>query len=90
VRREAVNNGDAAETLQSYSARLVLFELSYRRRTRLLASTALLALVYLIAQSAQVQDIELRKWSDTLVGVNFLIFGYAYTRGGISLGLAAG
>jgi hypothetical protein len=56
-----------------------------RRHSRLLASAALFALVYLVAASAaQAQDIEPRKWSDTPVGVNFLIFGYAYTQGGIA------
>ena len=52
---------------------------------RLLASVALVALVYLVAASAaHAQDIEPRKWSNTPVGVNFLILGYAYTQGGIS------
>jgi hypothetical protein len=64
--------------------RLVLFEVSRRHRTRLLASAALLALLCLAAISAQAQEIEPRKWSDTPVGVNFLILGYAYTQGGIA------
>lgn len=56
-----------------------------RRCTRLPASAALFALVYLVAASVvRAQDIEPRKWSDTPVGVNFLIFGYAYTQGGIA------
>jgi hypothetical protein len=56
-----------------------------RRHARLLASAALFALAYLVAESAaQAQDIEPRKWSDTPVGVNFLILGYAYTQGGIA------
>jgi hypothetical protein len=56
-----------------------------RRHTRLLAGAALFALAYLVAASAaQAQDIEPRKWSDTPVGVNFLILGYAYTQGGIA------
>ncbi len=55
------------------------------RRTRWLSSTALIALAWLLAASAvRAQDIEPRKWSDTPVGVNFLILGYAYTEGGIS------
>jgi hypothetical protein len=55
------------------------------RHTRLLASTASIALACLLAASAaRAQDIEPRKWSDTPVGVNFLILGYAYTQGGIA------
>ncbi len=54
-------------------------------RTRSLSSAALIALACLVAASAaQAQDIEPRKWSDTPVGVNFLILGYAYTQGGIA------
>ncbi len=55
------------------------------RRTRLLSSAAIAAFACLVAASgARAQDIEPRKWSDTPVGVNFLILGYAYTQGGIS------
>jgi hypothetical protein len=54
-------------------------------RTRLLASVALFALAYFVAApAARAQEIEPRKWSDTPVGVNFLILGYAYTQGGIA------
>jgi hypothetical protein len=46
---------------------------------------AVLALAHLVAAgTAQSQDIEPRKWSDTPVGVNFLILGYAYTQGGMA------
>jgi hypothetical protein len=56
-----------------------------RRRARGLTSGTLFALGYLVAASAaQAQDIEPRKWSDTPVGVNFLILGYAYTQGGLA------
>ncbi len=55
------------------------------RTTRMRSSVALLALASLMAPSgARSQDIEPRKWSDTPVGVNFLILGYAYTQGGIA------
>jgi hypothetical protein len=37
-----------------------------------------------IAPSARAQDIEPRAYSNAPVGVNFLIAGYAYTRGGLS------
>ncbi len=54
-----------------------------RRWLRL--GAGLLVLAWLLAASAaQAQDIEPRKWSNTPVGVNFLIAGYAYTQGGIS------
>ena len=50
-----------------------------------LSSAALLALASLLAPSGvRAQDIEPRKWSDTPVGVKFLILGYAYTQGGIA------
>ena len=54
------------------------------RRTWLLSSAAIIALACLVASGARAQDIEPRKWSDTPVGVNFLILGYAYTQGGIA------
>lgn len=57
------------------------------RRTRvtpkaggLLLASALLT----IAATARAQDIEPRAFSNAPVGVNFLIAGYAYTRGGLS------
>jgi hypothetical protein len=46
----------------------------------LLAACALLA----IAPGARAQDIEPRAYSNAPVGVNFLITGYAYTRGGLA------
>jgi hypothetical protein len=46
----------------------------------LLAACALLA----IAPGARAQDIEPRAYSNAPVGVNFLIAGYAYTRGGLA------
>ena len=54
------------------------------RRTWLHSSAAIIALTCLVASGARAQDIEPRKWSDTPVGVNFLILGYAYTQGGIA------
>jgi hypothetical protein len=50
-----------------------------------LATAFRLALPLLaIATAAQAQDIEPRAFSNAPVGVNFLITGYAFTRGGIS------
>ncbi|MCG6861385.1 MAG: transporter [Chromatiaceae bacterium] len=55
-----------------------------------LASTRLLVAAYTTCvllssvTSAQAQDIEPRAYSNAPVGVNFLIAGYAYTRGGIA------
>ena len=47
-----------------------------------------MALVLLVCATrftaAQAQDIEPRQYSNTPVGVNFLIDGYAYTRGGLA------
>jgi hypothetical protein len=55
------------------------------RHTNLLPGAAFFAvLCLLVAAAAQAQDIEPRKWSNTPVGVNFLIVGYAYTQGGIA------
>lgn len=46
---------------------------------------SLFALVLLtVAATAQAQDIEPRAFSNAPVGVNFLIAGYAFTRGGLS------
>jgi len=54
-------------------------------RTRTLLSAALIALASLAAASAALaQDIEPRQYSNTPVGVNFLISGYAYTQGGLA------
>jgi hypothetical protein len=43
------------------------------------------SMLTVIASSARAQDIEPRAYSNAPVGVNFLIAGYAYTRGGLSL-----
>jgi len=52
---------------------------------RLQALAALAALAWLLAASpARAQDIEPRLYSNTPVGVNFLVSGYAYTQGGVS------
>lgn len=46
---------------------------------------ALIALAYLSAASAaRAQEIEPRQYSNTPVGVNFLISGYSYTDGGVT------
>jgi len=52
-------------------------------RTRVVPVLALLALGA-IAADAHAQDIEPRAYSNAPVGVNFLIAGYVYTRGGLS------
>ena len=41
-----------------------------------------------IATPVRAQDIEPRSYSNAPIGVNFLIAGYAYTRGGIAFGAA--
>ena len=46
--------------------------------------TLLAAAIAVFAAYAQAQDIEPRAYSNAPVGVNFLICGYAYTRGGVS------
>jgi hypothetical protein len=51
------------------------------RRVRALAVVLALGL----SLAAGAQDIEPRAFSNTPVGVNFLLAGYAYTRGGLSL-----
>jgi len=51
---------------------------------RVQALAALLALAWLLAASpARAQDIEPRQYSNTPIGVNFLVSGYAYTQGGV-------
>jgi len=49
---------------------------------------ALLAACVLTGVGSEVraQDIEPRAYSNAPVGVNFLIAGYAYTRGGVAFG----
>jgi hypothetical protein len=53
-----------------------------RARGRPIALIA--ALLMAVATAAQAQDIEPRSFSNAPVGVNFLVGGYAYTRGGVS------
>ena len=43
-------------------------------------------LMVLVVAPARAQDIEPRAYSNAPVGVNFLIVGYAYTRGGVAFG----
>jgi len=46
---------------------------------------ALIALAYLVtAAAARAQEIEPRQYSNTPVGVNFLVSGYSYTEGGVA------
>jgi hypothetical protein len=55
------------------------------RGRRTLFCGALIAFAALVgASTARAQDIEPRQYSNTPVGVNFLINGYAYTRGGVA------
>jgi len=55
------------------------------RRTRMFLGTALAVLAYLVAASAaHAQDIEPRQYSNTPIGVNFLVSGYSYTQGGLA------
>lgn len=49
------------------------------------AAIVLLALAGLVtASAARAQDIEPRQYSNTPVGVNFLVSGYSYTQGGLA------
>ena len=62
-------------------------ELTVGRRSHLSPGrrVAFVALAFIIgATRAQGQDIEPRGYSNAPVGVNFLIAGYVYTRGGLS------
>jgi len=54
--------------------------LPLRRFTATLTACALMA----IASAAHAQDIEPRAYTNAPVGVNFLMVGYGYTRGGLS------
>jgi hypothetical protein len=47
------------------------------------AALVVLALL-VVASTARAQDIEPRQYSNTPVGVNFLVSGYSYTRGGVA------
>jgi hypothetical protein len=51
---------------------------------RELAAAAALCVPFCGATTAHAQDIEPRAYSNAPVGVNFLIAGYAYTRGGLA------
>ena len=59
-------------------------------RTRVVVACVIHALSALLlamgAPSAEAQDIEPRAYSNAPIGVNFLIGGYAYTRGGVAFG----
>jgi len=46
---------------------------------------ALVALVVLAGATAEAQELEPRAFSNTPVGMNFLILGYAYTKGDVAL-----
>ena len=89
-----VPNGDDASSLCSNYLEVVM---RARRRCRLLTAgsrhaigaRALLALAMLaVPAAARAQDIEPRAFSNAPVGVNFLIGGYAFTRGGLSFDTA--
>ena len=50
------------------------------------ASRVLVALVLVTStSSAAAQDLEPRAYSNTPIGINFLIAGYAYTSGGVTI-----
>ena len=49
------------------------------------ASRVLVALVLVTTSSAAAQDLEPRAYSNTPIGLNFLIAGYAYTSGGVAI-----
>ena len=60
-----------------------------RARSQATAGLCLWAITLLLLASAtQAQDIEPRSYSNAPVGVNFLIAGYAYTRGGVAFDTA--
>ena len=50
---------------------------------------ALVALALLAAATAQAQELEPRAYTNTPVGMNFLILGYAYTKGDVALATSA-
>src|SRR5215203_5528837 len=53
--------------------------------SRLILRVALSVLACFVANATvHAQDIEPRQYSNTPVGVNFLVSGYAYTRGGLA------
>jgi len=68
-----------------------MVQLSFRARSSVVPEmryiTGLLLIAYMLMaglSTACAQDIEPRAYSNAPVGVNFLIAGYAYTRGGLS------
>src|SRR5215470_10730331 len=50
---------------------------------------ALVALTLLAAATAQAQELEPRAYTNTPVGMNFLVLGYAYTKGDVALDTSA-
>jgi len=55
------------------------------RVCRALCSTSVVALLAVgVASAAHAQDMEPRSYSNAPVGLNFLVTGYAYTRGGLA------
>src|SRR5262249_12262014 len=50
---------------------------------------ALVALALLAAATAQAQELEPRAYTNTPVGMNFMILGYAYTKGDVALDTSA-
>src|SRR4030095_2270218 len=50
---------------------------------------ALVALVLLVARTVEARELEPRAYSNTPVGLNFLILGYAYTTGEVGLDTSA-
>ena len=46
---------------------------------------ALVALALLAAATAEAQELEPRAYTNTPVGMNFLVLGYAYTKGDVPL-----
>ncbi len=65
--------------------RRVMIDRHMVRRARTLSCAAFIALAYFVAASTvRAQDIEPRMYSNTPVGVNFLVSGYSYTEGGLA------
>ena len=58
---------------------------SFRRRAARFATVLAIAAIAATSASALAQDIEPRSYSNAPVGTNFLIAGYAYTQGGLSI-----
>jgi len=65
--------------------RFLLFRRAFaRHRCVPPGAAAVLLFVVVFAPTAHAQDIEPRAYSNAPIGVNFLIGGYAYTRGGVA------